>query len=354
MCGLECSIDPIHNCRYISQLATLQSHFCRRTMMRNRGRNQAPHHILPPRERPELIQELNDNDVLLGWGTQTGGDLICETAWFWAPLTPLWLGHCCSVGLGPCQYIGNRRLHDLGLLLKEEYYNVSKSYKVKKIIGRKMYDEILRRGGWFLQQVSKGMGGRDALYDEVDRKKCKEKWKQLLWEKPSNKEEQTPETSSMMKNNGDDKNVPDILPPHVELPESPPVDVGEVEIIFEGIYFPELTSAQEPLGGEDKRYKQSLWDNSLGKEQQGAETSSLQGVAEEDFVDNHDEYVAGIFATSRWIGFRCWWRWNHLWRHTFFRIFTVSWRSTASHISKSCFPFAASNIREPKSYWYVY
>jgi hypothetical protein len=37
----------------------------------------------------------------------------------------------------------------------------------------------------------------------------------------------------------------------------------------------------------------------LGKEQQGAETSSLQGVAEEDFVDNHDEYVAGIFATSR-------------------------------------------------------
>jgi hypothetical protein len=190
---------PPHNCRYISQLATLQSHFCRRTMMRNRGRNQAPHHILPPRERPELIQELNDNDMLLGWGTQTGGDLICETAWFWAPLTPLWLGHCCSVGLGPCQYIGNRRLHDLGLLLKEEYYNVSKSYKVKKIIGRKMYDEILRRGGWFLQQVSKGMGGRDALYDEVDRKKCKEKWKQLLWEKPSNKEEQTPETSSMMK-----------------------------------------------------------------------------------------------------------------------------------------------------------
>jgi hypothetical protein len=62
----------------------------------------------------------------------------------------------------------------------------------------------------------------------------------------------------MMKNNGDDKNVPDILPPHVELPESPPVDVGEVKIIFEGIYFPELTSAQEPLGGEDKRYKQSL------------------------------------------------------------------------------------------------
>jgi hypothetical protein len=38
-------------------------------------------------------------------------------------------------------------LHDLGLLLKEEYYNVSKSYKVKKIIGRKMYDEILRRRG---------------------------------------------------------------------------------------------------------------------------------------------------------------------------------------------------------------
>jgi hypothetical protein len=204
--------------------------------------------------------------------------------------------------LGPSQYIGNRRLRDLGLSLKEEY-NGSKSYKVKKMIGRKMYDEILGRGGRFLQQVSKWTAGRDALYEEVDRKKGEEKCKQLLREKPSDKEEQTPETSSIMNmqdvaeeedldDNGDD-NVADISPPHVELPESPPADVGEVEIIFEGIHFPELTSSQEPSGG-GQRCQQSLRDNSSDKEQQGLETSSLEGVAGEDFVDNHDGNVAGF------------------------------------------------------------
>lgn len=125
-------------------------------------------------------------------------------------------------------------MRDLVASRKEEYNSV-KSYKVKKRIGREIYDEIVSRGGRFLQQVSNGNEARDVLYEEVPKKRGEEKCKQLLREKLSDKEEEVTESSSEM-------NMQDAA-------EEDPNDVsaGDDEIGFEleGIHFPEVLAAAE-------------------------------------------------------------------------------------------------------------
>jgi hypothetical protein len=171
-------------------------------------------------------------------------------------------------GIGPSQYIGTQRLRTLVASRKEEYNSVD-SYKIKKSIGSEIYDEITRRGGRFLQQVSsndraRGNGARDnILYEEVPRKKGEEKCKQLLREKAPTEDQQrkakaTEENAHQVTEDPGDHhgdNVAGSPEPHdASSSEMSPTFMGaghDDNIGFEGIHFRELApSAQGVLAEE--------------------------------------------------------------------------------------------------------
>ena len=135
-----------------------------------------------------------------------------------------------STGLGPSQYIGNKRLRDLAMSRKEEY-NSSKSYKVKKRIGREIYDEIANRGGRFLQQVGRRESEQGMRQEMFSTRKFPERKarrsansyyernrriKKNRWPKLSSEMNMQDVSEEDLEDNHDD-NVADIPPPDVAV-----------------------------------------------------------------------------------------------------------------------------------------
>ena len=133
---------------------------CRQCLLRTRltltMAYQPPPFVLPPVPTGALVASLNENDVLLGRG------------------------------VGPSQYIGNKRFRRLVESRKAEYVALD-SYNDKAIVAWEVYNEIHARGGRFLKLVQSGKQARSVVTKGVWRQASEEaaleKCKQALREK---------------------------------------------------------------------------------------------------------------------------------------------------------------------------